>query len=398
MRQWQALFVVAVVAAGFCAGYLSRIWHSAKTSSSIVPTMSATLQVPNPSGYDQSLVLPPPSPNDKGEMLDIPTDDIRKHFHEIAGLKPIDEPPLEGPMLPEPLLLPPELERLEMPPVVIPVSNKRERVVRLPAPDDEPKASPTVLRVLHRQLGMWLYTNNRDVRLNFDVTKRGPSGIKAVELWGRRNAQMPYECVDRMEGDRPPFATRLWSEGNYEFRLVFVSGTGVKSPAPVIEDVPDIFVCLDTTPTLVEMLPPRSDPEQPGALMIRWNAIDANLDDNPIRLEFSTDGDSWKPIADDWLPNSGQYSWKVPTGLPNELHLRVRARDKAGNFGESRPASKFPVDLVVPEGRISGFTEGLVEPREARVIHGEEPERLTGIREDVEDERELLPIPREGSR
>ncbi len=86
----------------------------------------------------------------------------------------------------------------------------------------------------------------------------------------------------------------------------------------------------------------------------------------PIRLECSVDGATWRSVTenDEWLPNTGEYVWTLPLDLPPELHLRVIARDKAGNIGESRSQSKYPIDLTVPEGRISGFVERLPEPRE----------------------------------
>jgi hypothetical protein len=101
---------------------------------------------------------------------------------------------------------------------------------------------------------------------------------------------------------------------------------------------------------------------------LHWRAIDRNLEEQPIRLLYSVDGESWKSVCDDdsWLPNTGTYAWNVPAGLPHEVHLRVQARDKAGNVGEARSPSKFSVDLVAPEGRISGVVESGPEPRVVR--------------------------------
>lgn len=356
MRFAKNAFILALVAGSFGIGHLmrGRTDHVRPEVTASTPVTAAPAEVEPPT-IDPSLILPPPSA--QGMTMDMPIDDIRKHFREKARIGP---PPRE--------LIPFE------PPLLIPVvSNDEPRslpppVIRLPAPPEEPQPPATVKRVLHRQLAMWMYVNERDLRLNFDVTKRGSSGIKAVELWARRNSESDYECIDRMIGDKPPFATRLGSEGNYELRLVFVSGSGNRSSVLQRDDLGDIFVCLDTTPPQVELLPPSAI--DAATVNLRWKATDANLDEQPIRLAYSVDGETWQPIAEenDWLPNSGEYAWKLPAGLPHEVDIRIQARDKAGNIGEARSPSKFSVDLVVPEGRISGVVERGPEAREAAAV------------------------------
>ena len=69
--------------------------------------------------------------------------------------------------------------------------------------------------------------------------------------------------------------------------------------------------------------------DSPGVIKLSWLAGDRNLDDNPIRLEFTEDGRIWKPLAerDIWVPNTGQYLWKAPEGLSEKVRFRaLRAR------------------------------------------------------------------------
>ena len=446
---WKIVLILGIIASGFGTAYVFRNRQEVPHSIFTPALESENAWYSKGPGYDPNLLLPPPSM--VGESLDPPLDLIAGHFREKAGfadLKPRDPLENEGPMLPsvEPPILPVDVQlpnntterKFELPPErpLYPPEpgHLPPPVVRLPAPPDEPTVEPahypvpgssnaTPDRLVPNELpkrlptipapsvtiytlppppaapsnrlpAMWMYSNARDIHLNFDVTKRGSSGIKAVELWGRRAQANEYECFDRMEGDKPPFATRLWSEGLYEFRVVFVGGTGVKSAIPARAESPDLYVCLDMTPPVVEMLPAQADPEQSGTIRLRWKAQDEHLDENPIRLEYSVDGTRWLPIAgqDAWLPNTGVWSWKVPEGLPTTLHLRVLARDKAGNVGDSRTPSAVPVDLTVPEGRISGFVESLPEPREMVKPPGLLNNFYPGVESEIE--RELLPMPK----
>jgi hypothetical protein len=46
--------------------------------------------------------------------------------------------------------------------------------------------------------------------------------------------------------------------------------------------------------------------------------------------------------------------WKLPSGVPPKVLLRVTVRDKAGNVGTAVTSEKMSVDLVAPEGRLTG--------------------------------------------
>jgi hypothetical protein len=376
MRHCKYLLIVAVVAVGYWTGYAMRRDRPAEAKPAVDPPAAVVVAPmdPTPPAIDPILILPPVP--DRGAMIDIPIDDIRKQFRDKAGLKqkeevidltkmllPGDRGGFEEFDLTKCVPIPFRRDGKSSPPQ--PEPKTLPPVIRLPAPPDEPPPTlhPTVKRVVHRQLANWMFVNERDLRLNFDITKRGSSGIKAVELWARRSSDHDYDCVDRMIGDKPPFMTRLWSEGTYEFRLVFEGGSGERTRTPTRNDLPDLYVCLDTTSPVVELLPPSTD--ETGVVMLRWKASDRNLEEQPICLHYSVDGKTWEPLdgKENWLPNTGTYAWKVPAGLPHEVHLRVQARDRAGNVGEARSPGKFSVDLVMPDGRISGVVEKGPEPR-----------------------------------
>ncbi len=358
MNLWKYTLMIAVVAGGFGTGYLCRQRE---------PIRCVQIQTQPPAGaaapgYDPSLIVPPPDVDSKGVFLDPPLDELRNQFRKQMGFETNASETTRGDAS---WLIPVEatsdLPAPDQVPATLPPSLRRR------TSSGEAPLSTTPARFQHRPAGLRVYTNRRDIRLNFEVARQCAAGIKAVELWCRRSPDASYECVDRMEGCKSPFVTRLWSEGDYEFRLVLVDGLGVKTSL-THEDLPDICVCLDTTPPIIEMQRPVLDGA--GVVKLNWLAGDRNLDELPISLEYTEDGKSWKSLtADEWQPNTGEYLWVPPAGLSDKVRFRILARDTAGNIAMAPAPSKSErFDYTLPEARINGFIETLPEPRDLGVV------------------------------
>jgi hypothetical protein len=149
---------------------------------------------------------------------------------------------------------------------------------------------------------------------------------------------------------------RLPGEGIYGFRIVLQNGVGRSSPLPQAGDIPDLRLEIDLTAPKIELLPPGPDPSSEDTLILRWKAEDKNLADLPIRPEWSTDGDKWYPfnVTQPWVANTGEYRWKVSDRIPKQVYLRLIAKDKASNLGEARSKLRVVLDLIEPEGRLTG--------------------------------------------
>ena len=212
--------------------------------------------------------------------------------------------------------------------------------------------------------------------LNYQVDQRGPSGIKCVDVWVTRDNGQTWALRGKHTGQEGVVKVDLSAagqpqpEGLYGFRLIPVSGAGISEPAPVSGDVPDLQVEIDVTPPMVQILPPTSDPANPAALVIHWEAADKHLGDQPITLDWSESPTGpWRPIALGGevvqgpatvpgaarLANSGSYSWQVPPGVPARIHLKVTARDAAGNITEKVTREPMLIDLMKPRARIIGI-------------------------------------------
>src|SRR5262249_47879063 len=136
---------------------------------------------------------------------------------------------------------------------------------------------------------------------------------------------------------------------------------------------PDMRLIVDVTAPTVKIFPAVADANAPDALVLQWEATDKNFTDDPITLEWceSLTG-TWKPVATTVttdatsglrvtpkrIPNTGKYSWHVPTGLPPRVYLKVTAKDSAGNTTEQVTRDPILIDLTKPRAKITGLGAG----------------------------------------
>jgi hypothetical protein len=220
--------------------------------------------------------------------------------------------------------------------------------------------------------------------LNYQVEQRGPSGISRVDLWVTRDDGKTWVWwskhdgreaavkvnLDPVQADQRIAASNWQAEGLYGFRLVPVSGAGLSDATPASGDSPDLRVVVDTTAPVVKIFPAAADPNSVDSLVLQWEATDKNFGEDPITLEWCEGPNGpWRPVAtaasselpgslgvvSKRLPNTGKYSWRVPTGLPPRVYLKVTAKDAAGNTTEQVTREPILVDLTKPRAKITGI-------------------------------------------
>ena len=126
-------------------------------------------------------------------------------------------------------------------------------------------------------------------------------------------------------------------------------------------------------PPQLELFEPAPDPNAPDILVIQWKATDRNFGAEPITLEWSdAPTGPWKPVAGTGtdpvvqatalnapvakkLANTGQYSWRVPAGIPARVYLKATATDEAGNVMPRATKEPILVDLTTPKAKINGI-------------------------------------------
>jgi hypothetical protein len=372
-----------VIASAFAGGYLVKNPPSLSTAAA---QPAAKVEVPAPASIN-----PVRTPEPRIPTIEIPAVPASKAEPTTILMPPVavSEPPKPEPvdpsdpafqMIKNQLGIKTTILDKSVPPPVVLADAKRVAdpdVPPVPSPPPEPMVGPPPkLEIPRIEIGVGPgpataapkpvpLLNNRAVELDFEVTKAGLSKVTAVELWTTRDGGATWKRTDRMDGAKPPFRTRLGSEGEYGFRMVFESEVGMRTPEPKPGlVVPDVVMELDTTAPEVRIFPPTPGP--PGTIVLRWSATDAHMDHDPAatRLEYSADGQTWEPIA---RPAAAviadRFEWALPPGVPSKVLFRVIARDKAGNVATAVTNEKMSVDLVAPEGKVTGVRVQGAEPQ-----------------------------------
>lgn len=202
--------------------------------------------------------------------------------------------------------------------------------------------------------------NEREITLEYQLDRVGPSGVGSVELYLTRDEGQTWIRFAKddepekgaLPGGKYQRTLELPGEGVYGLSLVVKSRAGMGKPPPKPGDVPEMIVEVDTTPPVAQLFVPQADPQRRDALVLSWSAKDRNLSAKPITLEWSEKHDGpWLPIEAE-LPNTGKYSWQVPKGVPVSVYLRLRVRDSAGNESVAATTEPQLIDLSEPEGRL----------------------------------------------
>jgi hypothetical protein len=202
-------------------------------------------------------------------------------------------------------------------------------------------------------------------QIGYKLQDVGPSGVASVELYITDDNGATWYRYGADEDRQSPVLVEVPREGTYGFALGVRSGAGLASDPPQNGDPPAIVVTVDTTaPRLEALSVEQGRGKNANKLLISWKCADDNLGEKPVALFYSPTGQApWHPISGP-VENTGNYTWIVDPGIVGRFHLRVEARDLAGNvesiesqqpvfIDPLRPTAKFidvesPSENVVP--------------------------------------------------
>jgi hypothetical protein len=208
--------------------------------------------------------------------------------------------------------------------------------------------------------------NRPQVKLDFDVSRFGPSGLGGVDVyvtldeganWEKAQTDPAAVALPNPEGParagpvHGSITLPLAREGVvYGFYLVVKSKAGLGKAPPEKGTLPLVRVERDTKLPDAKLYSPELDPANPGCLMMVWQAADKNLTEKPVSLEWAERREGpWECIGEPQLANTGRLSWKVPNTAPPKVYLRLKVQDQAGNVAVAQTGEPILIDLIVPE-------------------------------------------------
>jgi len=190
-------------------------------------------------------------------------------------------------------------------------------------------------------------------QIGYQVEDVGPSGVGAVELFITDNNGQKWFWYGKDEDQTSPFEVDVPQDGVYGFSIRVRSGAGLAANPPQPSELPSVVVIVDQTPPVVQMLPiDQGRGTLSNEIVIRWQADDVNLTEQPISLEYSaTSTGPWEPVSSP-LANTGRHTWTVGPDVPGKLFIRLTVHDAAGNLARTVSNTPIFVDLAKPTARI----------------------------------------------
>lgn len=137
------------------------------------------------------------------------------------------------------------------------------------------------------------------------------------------------------------------------------------------------YFTIDSTPPDVEITDPADGDcvAGGGSTNIIWTATDQETGVSDIDLEYSTNGGGdWTNIDSD-LPNTGSYSWNVPSVNSDQCRLRVCATDDVFNEG-CEETGDFTIDSDAP-------TVDILTPTGGETLYADSTYDITWTAEDT---------------
>ncbi|HEY8505728.1 MAG TPA: hypothetical protein VIL46_14180 [Gemmataceae bacterium] len=156
--------------------------------------------------------------------------------------------------------------------------------------------------------------------------------MRELKLFASRDGG-PWQEVARSAPGQNGFDFRAAGDGSYTFAVQAISADGTREPERLDQLRSHLRVVVDTRAPEVAL---RAMHGRPGTAGVAWDVRDEYLDDRSVRLEVRWPGQAdWMPVdpvRGDHRPR-GDFFWEMKPG--QRLQVRVTARDRAGNVGES---------------------------------------------------------------
>jgi len=157
--------------------------------------------------------------------------------------------------------------------------------------------------------------------------------LDSLRLWYTLDGGTTWSLFGTDDDRQSPVTFHASQEGAYGFFLVAVNATGASSADPSSGTPPYLEVYVDQTPPVVQLHPvQRTHLVGQDTLQIRWTAVDAHFPPRPVELSYQrVPEETWHPVTDGPLANTGRYDWRLPSDLSGPVAIRLTATDLGGH-------------------------------------------------------------------
>jgi hypothetical protein len=214
-------------------------------------------------------------------------------------------------------------------------------------------------------------TNKTRFRIPFKIEPAALQRLNAreLQLHVSRDGGVTWELAQTLPPDEARFEYQAAGDGEYWFAVKTLDGRNQLHP-PVGRYETGLIVQVDTTAPLLEL---SLQQLAPGRVQLTWNAADAHLDLNTLKIEYQQPGSAeWESV--DVTPKAaGHVAWNV--SQQGQVKVRGSVADNASNVGRGQTQTQIiqtgdPVPKPKPGRRVP--IAGLEQHREP--VTAERPE------------------------
>lgn len=196
--------------------------------------------------------------------------------------------------------------------------------------------------------------NSSTFRIAYELEDVGPSGVSKIELYITENGGTSWFHYGSDNDRTSPIVAKVPRDGNYGFSFRIRNGAGLIATPPQPGERPEIFVSVDQTAPTAKLEPiQQGQAHQQNQIVIKWQASDRELDENPIALYYATQETGPWELIKGWTANSGALPWTVPSVVESNFYIRLDVRDAAGNITRIDGKTAYTVDQSRPKARIT---------------------------------------------
>ena len=172
--------------------------------------------------------------------------------------------------------------------------------------------------------------NSRTIKLPVEY-KKDRKGIRQVLLYVARNGENTWYQEAFITPDKDAFVYVAKDDGVYWFKMVIEDLKGVKDPADLTRDPPDMKMVIDTVAPSIRVTNAKRVGEE---VVVEWVVDDKFPNDAETKVHFRLMDNPqayWQEVT---LPANSRNGVKFPSGTSSGVTVKISTADVAGNRAE----------------------------------------------------------------